>query len=115
MLKRLGVLASIRVRLPPIHQAYLWTTIVQLTVVFNLSRAPWSSAAFWKVKQESMTHMLRRGLDNEMFMELWKPSFGHLVNENKCASFIVVNSAVRCKLRLHIGFVGAVPSGLPRT
>jgi hypothetical protein len=29
-----------------------WSTIVQLTIVYNLNKAPWSSAAFWRVKQD---------------------------------------------------------------
>jgi hypothetical protein len=43
---------------------YLWGTVVQLTVVFNLSRAPWSSSAFWRVKEESLQHMIKFGQDH---------------------------------------------------
>jgi hypothetical protein len=31
---------------------FLWAAVVQLTLVWNLNRAPWSSAGFWKTKQD---------------------------------------------------------------
>jgi hypothetical protein len=50
-------------------RSYMWGTIVQLTVVFNLNRAPWSSQAFWRVKQESLDHLLRNTRTSDLFQD----------------------------------------------
>jgi hypothetical protein len=46
--------------------AYLWGSIVQLTVVFNLSRAPWASSQFWRTKQDSLAHLVHSGVAGEL-------------------------------------------------
>ncbi len=49
--------------------AYLWGTLAQLTVVYNLSRGPWNSAAFWRVAQEALEHLLEQGTDTPAFQD----------------------------------------------
>jgi hypothetical protein len=51
-------------------RVFLWATVTQMTVVFNSSRAPWSSQAFWRTKQDAFNHMLRHGVRSDIFAEM---------------------------------------------
>ncbi len=49
---------------------FLWGTIVQLTVFFNSSRAPWGSQTFWRVKQDALNHLESAGTISETFTDM---------------------------------------------
>jgi hypothetical protein len=49
---------------------FLWGAVVQTTVIFNLSRAPWSSSQFWATKKESLEHLCVEGFDHGIADEI---------------------------------------------